>query len=89
VTVTQHDGSMLRLRKLAADYDATNRVKVMNYLQERAEKGEVVTGLLYVQPDSSDLHENLNTVEAPLNQLTERELCPGSVALDRINASLR
>jgi 2-oxoglutarate/2-oxoacid ferredoxin oxidoreductase subunit beta len=89
VTVTQHDGSMLRLRKLAGDYDATNRVKVMNYLQERAEKGEVVTGLLYVQPDSSDLHENLNTVEAPLNQLTERELCPGSVALDRINASLR
>jgi 2-oxoglutarate ferredoxin oxidoreductase subunit beta len=89
VTVTQHDGSTLRLRKLAADYDATNRVKVMNYLQERAEKGEVVTGLLYVQPDSSDLHENLNTVEAPLNQLTERELCPGSVALDRINASLR
>ncbi len=89
VTVTQHDGSMLKLRKLAADYDATNRVKVMNYLQERAEKGEVVTGLLYVQPDSSDLHENLNTVEAPLNQLTERELCPGSVALDRINASLR
>ncbi len=89
VTVTQHDGSMLKLRKLAADYDATNRVKVMNYLQERAEKGEVVTGLLYVQPDSLDLHENLTTVEAPLNQLTERELCPGSVALDRINASLR
>ena len=88
-TVTQHDGSVLRLRKLAADYDPTNRVRVMNYLQERAEKGEVVTGLLYVQPDSSDLHENLNTVEAPLNQLTERELCPGSVALDRINASLR
>jgi 2-oxoglutarate/2-oxoacid ferredoxin oxidoreductase subunit beta len=89
VTVTQHDGSTLKLRKLAADYDPTNRVKVMNYLQERAEKGEVVTGLLYVQPDSSDLHENLNTVDAPLNQLTERELCPGSVALDRINASLR
>jgi 2-oxoglutarate ferredoxin oxidoreductase subunit beta len=61
----------------------------MNYLQERAEKGEVVTGLLYVQPDSSDLHENLNTVDTPLNQLTERELCPGSVALDRINAALR
>jgi 2-oxoglutarate/2-oxoacid ferredoxin oxidoreductase subunit beta len=89
VSVTQHDGSVLRLRKLAADYDPTHRVRVMNYLQERAEKGEVVTGLLYVQPDSSDLHESLNTVETPLNQLTERDLCPGSVALDRINASLR
>ena len=61
----------------------------MNFLQERAAKGEVVTGLLYVDPDSADLHEHLNTVETPLNQLGERELCPGSVALDRINASLR
>ena len=89
VTVPQHDGSLLRLRKLAQDYDPTDRIRVMNYLQERAAKGEVVTGLLYVQPDSSDLHDNLNTVEAPLNQLSERELCPGNVALERINASLR
>jgi 2-oxoglutarate ferredoxin oxidoreductase subunit beta len=89
VTVPQHDGSLLRLRKLAQDYDPTDRIKVMNYLQERAAKGEVVTGLLYVQPDSSDLHDNLNTVETPLNQLSERELCPGNVALERINASLR
>jgi 2-oxoglutarate/2-oxoacid ferredoxin oxidoreductase subunit beta len=88
VTVPQHDGSLLRLRKLAQDYDPTDRIRVMNYLQERAAKGEVVTGLLYVQPDSSDLHDNLNTVETPLNQLGERELCPGSVALERINAAL-
>jgi 2-oxoglutarate ferredoxin oxidoreductase subunit beta len=89
VTVAQHDGSMLRLRKLASDYDPTDRIKAMNFLQERAARGEVITGLLYVHPDSVDLHEHLNTVEAPLNQLTERELCPGNVALERINASLR
>ena len=89
VTVTQHDGTTLRLRKLAQDYDPTDRIKVMNYLQERAATGEVVTGLLYVKPDSADLHEHLNTVEAPLSQLGERELCPGAVALERINASLR
>jgi len=89
VTVRQHDGSMLRLRKLAADYDPTDRVRVMNYLQERAAKGEVVTGLLYVKPDSVDLHDHLNTVATPLNQLGERDLCPGNVALERINAALR
>ena len=89
VTVAQHDGSMLRLRKLESDYDPTDRIKVMNFLQERAARGEVITGLLYVQPDSTDLHENLNTVDTPLNALTERELCPGNVALERINASLR
>src|SRR6185503_14807321 len=75
VSVAQHDGSLLRLRKLAQDYDPTDRIRVMNYRQERSAKGEVVTGLLYVQPGSSDLHDNLNTVETPLNQLTERELC--------------
>ena len=89
VTVAQHDGSMLRLRKLESDYDPTDRIKAMNFLQERAARGEVITGLLYVQPDSTDLHENLNTVDTPLNSLTERELCPGNVALERINASLR
>ncbi len=89
VTVAQHDGSMLRLRKLEADYDPTDRIKAMNFLQERAARGEVITGLLYVNPDSEDLHEHLNTVETPLNQLNERELCPGNVALERINASLR
>ncbi|MCC7485549.1 MAG: 2-oxoacid:ferredoxin oxidoreductase subunit beta [Burkholderiales bacterium] len=89
IEVTQHDGSVLRLRKLAADYDPADRIRVMNYLQERAAAGEVVTGLLYVDPHSGDLHEHLNTVETPLNQLTERELCPGSAALEKLNASLR
>jgi 2-oxoglutarate/2-oxoacid ferredoxin oxidoreductase subunit beta len=89
IDVTQHDGSVLRLRKLAPDYDPTDRLRVMNYLQERAAAGEVVTGLLYVQPNAADLHQYLHTVETPLNQLTERELCPGSVALERINAALR
>jgi len=89
VSVTQHDGSVLRLRKLANDYDPTDRIKAMNYLQQRAAAGEVVTGLLYVDPQAVDLHEHLNTVDAPLNQLDVRELCPGAVALERINASLR
>jgi 2-oxoglutarate/2-oxoacid ferredoxin oxidoreductase subunit beta len=89
VSVQQHDGSYLRLHKLDTDYDPTDRIKVMNYLQQHAAKGEVVTGLLYVDPEARDLHEHLNTVEQPLNQLDVRELCPGSAALDRINASLR
>jgi 2-oxoglutarate ferredoxin oxidoreductase subunit beta len=89
IDVPQHDGTVVRLRKLAEDYDPTHRIKVMNYLQERAAAGEVVTGLLYVDPDSVDLHEHLNTVETPLNQLSERELCPGPAALEKINASLR
>ena len=89
VEIAQHDGSIIRLRKLAADYDATDRVKVMNYLQQRAAAGEVVTGLLYIDPEAEDLHRHLNTVDTPLNQLGTRELCPGAVALERMNARLR
>jgi 2-oxoglutarate ferredoxin oxidoreductase subunit beta len=87
--VEQHDGSRLALRKLAADYNPHDRVAAMNYLAQRAALGEIVTGLLYVDRDPEDLHSHLNTVEAPLNALGEKELCPGSAALERINASLR
>jgi 2-oxoglutarate ferredoxin oxidoreductase subunit beta len=88
-TVTQHDGSVLRLRKLDLDYDPTDRVKAMHYIHQHHAKGEVVTGLLYVMPESSDMHAHLHTVETPLNRLTERELCPGNVALEKLNAALR
>ena len=87
--VAQHDGSLLKLRKLAADYDPHDRVSALGYLQQRAALGEIVTGLLYVDPEAEDLHDHLDTVAAPLNGLTEAELCPGSAALAKLNASLR
>ena len=87
--VTQHDGSVLRLRKLADDYDSSSRISAMSYVQSRYAHGEIVTGLLYVEADATDLHASLNTTEVPLNQLTEKELCPGSAALEKFNASLR
>ncbi len=89
VEVTQHDGSVLKLRKVAADYDATDRVKAMAFLTERQHAGEIVTGLLYVDPEAEDLHEHLGTVAKPLNQLSDAELIPGSAALDKINEGLR
>jgi 2-oxoglutarate ferredoxin oxidoreductase subunit beta len=87
--VEQHDGSKLVLKKVAADYDPHDRVGAMNFLQQHAAKGQIVTGLLYVDRDPEDLHRHFNTVKAPLNSLSEQELCPGSAALEKINASLR
>ena len=87
--VVQHDGSVIRLRKLAADYDVRNRIAALTYVQERHAVGEVVTGLLYLDPDSRDLHDALGTVDMPLNRLGEGELCPGSAALDAFNAAHR
>ena len=87
--VEQHDGLKLALRKLSPDYDVHNRIEAMTYLMERDAAGEVVTGLLHVEREPEDLHAHLATVAAPLNALDEKALCPGSAALDKINASLR
>jgi 2-oxoglutarate ferredoxin oxidoreductase subunit beta len=87
--VEQHDGSRLALRKLAADYDVHDRTAALGFLQHHAAKGQIVTGLLYVEKDPEDLHAHLRTVHAPLNALGEKELCPGQVALEKFNASLR
>lgn len=85
----QADGSLLRLRKLHPDYDPTNRIAALAYLHEHAGRGEVVTGLLYVDPLPTDLHTALNTCATPLNTLSTAQLCPGASALAKINASLR
>jgi len=87
--VQQHDGSTLVLRKLDGKYDPSDRVAAMAYVQSRYAVGEIVTGLLYFATKPRDLHGSLNTVATPLNQLNERELCPGSAALERVNESLR
>jgi 2-oxoglutarate ferredoxin oxidoreductase subunit beta len=83
------EGSIIRLRKLAADYDPTDKINAVTHIARAAEKGEVLTGLLYVSPESEDLHAHLNTYAAPFNKLGTKELCPGSAMLDKINAALR
>ena len=74
--VEQHDGTRLALRKLDADYDVHDRLAAMAFLQKHAAKGQIVTGLLYVDPDADDLHAHLNTVETPLNALDEQATLP-------------
>jgi 2-oxoglutarate ferredoxin oxidoreductase subunit beta len=87
--VEQHDGSVIRLHKLHPDYEPTNKAAAMDYLQRHHEKGELVTGLLYLDPNPHDLHSFLGTVDVPLNQLNEKELCPGSKMLETINDDYR
>src|SRR5690606_14343597 len=89
IDVQQHDGSVLRLHKLAEDYDPRDRIAAMNLVQQRHARGEIATGLLYVDPGADDLHGHLGTVETPLNALGADALSPGAQALERINASLR
>ena len=82
-------GTVLRLRKLHADYDPRDRVAAMAHVHRLQAAGEIATGLLYVEGDALDLHAALNTSQTPLNALDERALCPGSAMLHKINAALR
>jgi 2-oxoglutarate ferredoxin oxidoreductase subunit beta len=88
IEVTQHDGSVLRLRKLAEGYDAGDRLAAMTHIHAHEARGEILTGLLYVRSDADDLHAHLKTVHVPLNRLAEAQLCPGSGALAALNAEL-
>jgi 2-oxoglutarate ferredoxin oxidoreductase subunit beta len=89
VDVRQHDGSILRLHKLDAEHDPRDRIAAMNYMQRHHAQGEVVTGLIYVDPEPHDLHQHLNTVLMPFNVLDVADLCPGVATLEKINAALR
>ncbi|MCI4429913.1 MAG: 2-oxoacid:ferredoxin oxidoreductase subunit beta [Burkholderiales bacterium] len=88
IEVTQHDGSVLRLRKLGGGYDAGDRLAAISHIAAHEARGEILTGLLYVNASAEDLHAHLKTVDVPLNRLGEAELCPGSAALAAINAEL-
>jgi 2-oxoglutarate ferredoxin oxidoreductase subunit beta len=88
IEVTQHDGSVLRLRKLAEGYDPGDRLAAMSHIAAHEARGEILTGLLYVRAGAEDLHGHLRTVDVALNRLGERELCPGAAALEAINAEL-
>jgi len=75
--VPMHDGSILRLRKLAKDWEPLDRLSAITAMQNAKKSGEILTGLLYIDPESGDLHQLLETSDQPLNTLTEKELCPG------------
>jgi len=87
--LTMHDGSAIHLHKLQKDWDPTNRMSTVNALNAARAKGEILTGLLYIDESSTELHDLINTTDVPLNQLGKDILCPGGDALAKLNASLR
>jgi 2-oxoglutarate/2-oxoacid ferredoxin oxidoreductase subunit beta len=89
VEVTMHDGSRLRLSKLEEEYDATNRIKAISRLHEAHEKGEVLTGVFYVNPEAPSFIDMLNMTEQPLATLPESVTRPGREVLEQAMEALR
>jgi 2-oxoglutarate ferredoxin oxidoreductase subunit beta len=89
VNVTMHDGSHLRLRKLEEDYDPTDRIQAITRLTEAHDKGEVLTGLFYVNTKAPDFLDLLNMVDQPLATLPESLTRPGRKVLEAAMEELR
>ena len=87
--VTLHDGSTIVFRKLAADYDPTSRAGAIAYLQDRAGKSEVPTGLLFIDENGTEMHAAAKTVATPLAKVPFKELCPGNAALQKLQQIYR
>jgi 2-oxoglutarate ferredoxin oxidoreductase subunit beta len=87
--VTLHDGSKLLLHKLERDYDPTDRLRAVETLHHGAERGEVLTGILYVDPARQTFTDTLHMVDAPLAGLREEMTRPSRATLDLINEEYR
>ena len=87
--VKMHDGSFIQLNKLSKDWNPLDKRSAVNAMMNAKEKGEILTGLLFMDPNTEDLHHTINTSERPLNTLKEMDLCPGSEQLKTINAEFR
>jgi 2-oxoglutarate/2-oxoacid ferredoxin oxidoreductase subunit beta len=88
--VTLHDGSVLRLHKVAADYDPTDRGAVTAYLTARQRAGEIPMGLLFLDETGGvEMHDGAKTVDTPLARLPYEQLCPGGAALEALQEAYR
>jgi 2-oxoglutarate ferredoxin oxidoreductase subunit beta len=87
--VRLHDGSHLRIRKLARDFDPTDRLAALAALEAAEAQGEVLTGVLYVNTQKLDLLELLNLTDLPLATLPQSKVRPSRVVLEEVMEELR
>ncbi|WP_417484688.1 2-oxoacid:ferredoxin oxidoreductase subunit beta [Maricaulis salignorans] len=84
ITVTMHDGGILKLRKTDDDYDPRDRAQAIETLLLGDRSGEIRTGLLYVNEDMADMHAANHLPKTPLNALPYEALTPGRAALAKL-----
>jgi 2-oxoglutarate ferredoxin oxidoreductase subunit beta len=87
--VEMHDGSKLYLKKVAEDYDPTDKMNAVRLIHDTAARGEFATGILYIEPAKQDFVTLLNLVDEPLATLPLDRVRPGRDVLDEIMESLK
>ena len=83
--VTMHDGSIINLHKLEMKHDIHSRSSALSLMQEYKAQDKVVTGILFIDEQSQEIHETMNTTQRPLRDLGTAELCPGAASLEELN----
>src|SRR5579859_4977359 len=89
IDVKMHDGSSLRLKKLHEDYNPADRAHAVKTLMEAHEKGEVLTGVFYIDTKRPTFIDLLNVVDEPLGTLPESLTRPPKSALESLMANLQ
>ena len=87
--VDLHDGSSLNLSKARPDYDPSDKSAAVNALLQSRANGEILTGLIYINPAEPDFHDVMSLGRAPLNSVGQEELCPGNQKLQQLNDEFR
>jgi 2-oxoglutarate ferredoxin oxidoreductase subunit beta len=87
--VTMHDGSVLRFRSVPEGYDPADRQNVEEYIRDRQSRGEIATGLLYLNESGPEMHELNHTPETGLNGVPYSNLCPGADELAKLQEDFR
>src|SRR6201998_890103 len=89
IAVTMHDGSPLPLRQLGRGCSPTAKISAITRLTEAHDKGEVLTGVFYVNPEAPNVIDMLNVVDQPLATLPDSMTRPGKEVLDAAMEELR
>lgn len=84
MTVEMHDGSKIVFRKVDKDYDPTSRAAAFSYLRDSVNAGEIITGLLYIDAETGDMHDLSGSVDQPLAKIPFSELNPGKETLAKV-----
>src|SRR3979490_749873 len=87
--VTMHDGSSLRLRKLEQDYDPTDKIQAVQRLMESHAKGDVLTGVFYINAKAPSFVDMLNLTHQPLAPFPQAITRPSREVLERCMEELR
>jgi 2-oxoglutarate ferredoxin oxidoreductase subunit beta len=87
--VRLHDGSSILLRKVDPDCDPTRRNNALGFLERHRSRGEIITGLLYIDQNVPDMHTQSRTISTPLKALDFEQLNPGREALTKLQQGMK